>query len=206
MQASQLVLVISLYHRNCPEATEHPISGTESHMLWTLVDSDTPSIPLSLSLSVLPSLPPFLPPSPCIWVGFLSSSLLVEVYAPIPNHQDVRVSGLVSVSSKLIFLLTESRVIGHEWNVVHPLPPLPDRVLMRPIQVREWLERGHYPGQGFRSALSKVCVQVGFLNDPTVTFTASFLDHTCIVPYLITQSLPCHPCLKHFVILKHRKC
>jgi len=49
-----------------------------------------------------------------------------------------RVSGLVSVSIKLIFLLTESSVVGHEWNVVHPLPPLPDRVLMQPsIQVRD---------------------------------------------------------------------
>ena len=90
IQASQLVLVISLYHRNCPEAREHPISGTESHMLWTLVDSDTPSIPLSLSLclSSYPSLPSSLPLH-VYESGFLSS-LLVEVYAPIPDHQDVQ--------------------------------------------------------------------------------------------------------------------
>ena len=121
------------YHWNCPEAREHPISGTESHMLWTLVDSDTPSIPLSLSLSLSLSSYPSLPSFLSLHVfesGFLSSSLLVEVYASIPDHQDVQGEWVsVTVSSKLIFLLTESSVVGREWNVVHHVPPLCDRVL-----------------------------------------------------------------------------
>jgi len=84
--------------------------------------------------------------------------------------------------------------------------PLPDRVLMRPsIQVKDWLGRGHYPGQGFRSALSKACVQVGFLNDSTVTFTASFLDHTCIVPYLIITIPAVPPLPQTFCYIEAQK-
>ena len=102
-------------------------------MLWTLVDSDTPSIPLSLSLSLSLSSYPSLPSFLSLHVfesGFLSSSLLVEVYASIPDHQDVQGEWVsVTVSSKLIFLLTESSVVGREWNVVHHVPPLCDRVL-----------------------------------------------------------------------------